>query len=114
MQQLLQLASEPNGFLLCVCSNDLLAQFLDFLGKWRSGTHGQERGFSVTKRTVGYTTVDTLALWFIPEPGSAKLSGLDPEVYLREVMTRIADHPIIRIKDLLPWNINPTHAELST
>jgi transposase len=46
--------------------------------------------------------------------GSAKLNGLDPEAYLREVMTRIADHPINRIKDLLPWNINPTHAEVST
>jgi len=28
-------------------------------------------------------------------------------------MTRIADHPINRIKDLLPWNINLTHAEVS-
>ena len=46
--------------------------------------------------------------------GSAKLNGLNPEAYLREVMTRIADHPINRIKDLLPWNINPTHAEVST
>ena len=46
--------------------------------------------------------------------GSAKLNDLDPEAYLREVMTRIADHPINRIKDLLPWNINLTNAEVST
>ena len=37
--------------------------------------------------------------------GSAKLNGIDPELYLRSVLTRIADHPINRIDDLLPWKI---------
>jgi hypothetical protein len=37
--------------------------------------------------------------------GSAKLNGLDPEIYLHQVLERIADHPITQIAELLPWNV---------
>lgn len=36
---------------------------------------------------------------------TAKLNGLNPEAYLTDTMTKIADgHPINRIDELMPWN----------
>src|SRR5580692_3701039 len=42
--------------------------------------------------------------------GSAKLNGIDPAAYMTSVLRRIADHPITRIDELLPWNLFPAAA----
>jgi hypothetical protein len=37
--------------------------------------------------------------------GTAKLNGIDPQAYLRYVLTHIVDHRVNRINELLPWNV---------
>jgi hypothetical protein len=38
--------------------------------------------------------------------GTARLNGIEPYAYLRAVFERIADHPINRIDELLPWRLD--------
>jgi transposase len=71
------------------------------------------RGVSLGRKNYLFMGSDTggkRAAAFYSLVETAKLNGLDPEAYLREVFERIADHPINRIEELLPWKIRQ-HAE---
>jgi hypothetical protein len=36
--------------------------------------------------------------------GTAKLGDVDPQAWLADILARIAEHPVSRLDDLLPWN----------
>ena len=38
---------------------------------------------------------------------TARLNGVDPEAWLTDTISRIADHPARQINELLPWNYRP-------
>lgn len=42
---------------------------------------------------------------------TAKMNGLDPQAYLTDVLSRIHDHKINQLDELLPWNWTPAAGE---
>ena len=55
---------------------------------------GSERGGD--RAAFMYTLINT-----------AKLNGVDPQAWLADVLARIADTPLSRLPELLPWNWAP-------
>ncbi len=74
---------------------------IDALSRWHALTRYADDGTP---------EIDNNAAAIYSLLGSAKLNGLDPEIYLLHVLTQIADYPINRIDDLLPGTYrSPVH-----
>ena len=41
---------------------------------------------------------------------TATMNDVDPQAWLADVLTRIAEHPAHRLDELLPWNWRPLQA----
>ena len=44
---------------------------------------------------------------------TAKLSGVDPQAWLADVLARIADHPAQKLDELMPWNWRPAPVDVA-
>jgi hypothetical protein len=66
---------------------------MEELHNWLETTRSRISGRSERAAAI-YSLIET-----------AKLPGLDPEAYRRRVIERIADHPVNRVAELLPWHL---------
>jgi hypothetical protein len=44
---------------------------------------------------------------------TAKMNDVDPQAWLADVLARIAEHPVQRLDELLPWNWLGSSAQAS-
>jgi transposase len=101
-----------------------LAKALDYaLNRWRQLSHFTEDGTLEIDNNIAERSVRGVGIgkknfmFFGSDSGgeraaiayslieTCKLNHIDPQRYLEYVLARIADHPINRVEELLPWNV---------
>lgn len=61
---------------------------------------GSDRGGQ--RAAIAYSLIQT-----------CRLNEVDPQAWLADVLARIADHPVSRLNELLPWNWRTTRLKLA-
>ncbi len=69
-----------------------LKQLRRYLGDGHLSNDNNDAEHGGESEAIAYTLLET-----------TKLNGVDPQAWLTDVLSRIADHKINRIDELLPW-----------
>jgi hypothetical protein len=97
---------------------DRFARFIDD-GRCLSGRCAAERalrGFALGRKSwlfAGSERGADRAAVMATLITTAKLNDIDPQAWLADVLSRIADHTIQDLDQLLPWNWTPSAAKLA-
>ena len=127
-QHCVPLLDELHGWMIDtrtkVENKSALAKALDYaLNRWQQLSHFTQDGTLEADNNIAERSVRGVGIgrknfmFFGSDTGgeraaiayslieSCKLNHIDPQRYLEYVLARIADHPINRIEELLPWNV---------